>query len=118
MQINIEDNFHKFKKIKNFISKTGSVSYKIIEKKKIMKGAINMSEMKKIPEEKLNNVSGGCVDDDLLSGHYGENIVCPYCGESSKDMIIYDKTDDLLDPGEYYCKRCKRHFTPTKQNLL
>ena len=39
------------------------------------------------------------MDDDLLSGHYGENIVCPYCGESSKDMIIYEMA-------RHGCKGC------------
>lgn len=77
-----------------------------------------MSEMKKMSDEMLNNVAGGCHDDDLLSPYNGEDITCPYCGENDKGMIIYEKSDDLLDPGDYYCKRCKRHFTPKKQNLL
>ena len=73
-----------------------------------------MSEIKKIKDEQLAMVSGGFRDDDLLSGHYGEEVVCPYCGEWHSDMIIYDKSDDMLDSGDYYCKNCKRHFTPKK----
>ncbi len=63
-----------------------------------------------ISDEQLNNVTGGYVEDGIGYDTYGKEIICPYCNESDKSIIERKMSDNILEPGNYYCKKCKRFF--------
>ena len=65
----------------------------------------------KLSSDQLNKVSGGYTEDDILLNTYNKNIECPYCHTKEKDNLIPDVSTDILDPGNYLCKKCQRHFT-------
>ena len=69
-----------------------------------------MSDNKLTPDQ-LSKISGGYTEDDILLKSYGTKIECPWCHATSRDDVIPDVSDDILDKGNYYCKICKKHFT-------
>lgn len=65
----------------------------------------------KINDENLDKVSGGIMDEEILSSTFGQEILCPTCHKG--DMVYNSKTrswaKDSNDP--YCCERCHVTFT-------
>ncbi len=69
-----------------------------------------MSRVSNVPDEQLNKVTGGYVEDDIGYDTFGKNIICPYCNSSDRLVLERKTSDDILNPGNYYCNNCKKFF--------
>jgi hypothetical protein len=64
-----------------------------------------MSE-NKINDEKLEQVTGGYVSNDLADPDCGKDIICKTCGQG--DMV--ELNTDIAHSEKYHCKRCDIFF--------
>ena len=62
----------------------------------------------KLSDENLEKISGGYIEES--APNYGDNVVCPNCGEDRESQITY--AYDPTDPStvEYHCYTCGRDF--------
>lgn len=66
-----------------------------------------MSAMTNIPDDKLDNVTGGMEEDILITDN-----VCPTCKKIDEVVLSKDAHLGFVPAEKYYCKRCGCSFGP------
>ncbi|MCR4590830.1 MAG: hypothetical protein K5668_08425 [Lachnospiraceae bacterium] len=76
--------------------------------------------MTKLHDDELENVAGGFkeTNQELRGYTYGLEIVCPSCGESSKNGF-FEKVfvDTKMKTVEYHCN-CQAKFVVYRKNVI
>ncbi len=65
-----------------------------------------------LADESLKKVNGGFYEEDVgvIPKDYHKTIKCPNCGNEDRSKIKYEKSGDILLPGDYHCLLCGKYF--------